>query len=62
MSAIDRAPSSACSRTGHVHTIATLPASVAAFHLAMGPDDHLYVTAPTLGPYDYVYKIDPSTG
>lgn len=45
-----------------VHTIATLPASVAAFHLAIGADDCVYVTAPTLGPYDYVYRIDPRSG
>lgn len=36
---------------------ATLPASVAAFHLAMGPDDCLYVTAPTLATHDPVYRI-----
>jgi sugar lactone lactonase YvrE len=46
---------------GGASSIATLPASVAAFHLAMGPDDHLYVTGPTLGPYDHVYKINPRT-
>lgn len=45
-----------------VKAIATLPASVAAFHLAMGPDDCVYVTGPTLGPYDNVYRIDPSDG
>lgn len=45
-----------------VTSIATLPASVAAYHLAIGPDDCVYVTAPTLGPYDYVYRIDPHTG
>lgn len=45
-----------------VTTLATLPASVAAFHLALGPDDGVYVTAPTLGPYDYVYRIDPDAG
>ena len=45
-----------------VTAIATLPASVAAFHLAIGPDDCVYVTAPTLGPYDYVYRIDPNAG
>jgi DNA-binding beta-propeller fold protein YncE len=38
---------------------ALLPPSVAAFHLAMSPDDVLYVTAPTLGAYDHVYRIDP---
>lgn len=42
-----------------VETYATLPASVAAFHLAMGPDDCLYVTAPTLATHDPVYRITP---
>jgi sugar lactone lactonase YvrE len=45
-----------------VNTIATLPASVAAFHLAVGPDDCVYVSAPTLGPYDHVYRLDPNSG
>lgn len=36
----------------------TLPPSVAAFHLAMSPDGELLVTAPTLGSYDRVYKVD----
>jgi sugar lactone lactonase YvrE len=45
-----------------VTAIATLPASVAAFHLAVGPDDCVYVSGPTLGPYDHVYRLDPSTG
>lgn len=40
-------------------TFATLPASVAAFHLAMGPDDALRVTAPTLSSYDSVFRIAP---
>lgn len=46
-------------RDAHVTPFATLPPSVAAFHLAMSPDDALYVTAPTLGPYDHVYRIGP---
>ena len=45
-----------------VTTVATLPASVAAFHLAVGPDDCVYVSAPTLGPYDHVYRLDPNSG
>jgi len=44
--------------TGRAMTFASLPASVAAFHLAMGPDGALYVTGPTLSPYDTVYRID----
>jgi sugar lactone lactonase YvrE len=45
---------------GRSHTLATLPASVAAFHLAMGPDGWLYVTGPTLATYDRVYRVDMS--
>ena len=43
---------------GHATAFATLPSSVAAFHLALGPDRALYVTGPTLSPYDAVYRID----
>jgi sugar lactone lactonase YvrE len=46
-------------RDGHVSVFATLPSSVAAFHLAFGPDGWLYVTAPTLSPRDPVYRISP---
>jgi sugar lactone lactonase YvrE len=42
-----------------VETYATLPASVAAFHLAYGPDDCLYVSAPTLATHDAIYRISP---
>lgn len=42
-----------------VDTFATLPSSVAAFHLAFGPDDCLYVTAPTLSTHDALYRISP---
>lgn len=42
---------------GRTETFATLAPSVAAFHLAFGPDGALYVTAPTLGPSDSVYRI-----
>jgi streptogramin lyase len=45
-------------RTGDASTFATLPASVAAFHLAFGPDDTLYVTGPTLSSYDSLYQVD----
>ena len=43
---------------GRVSSFASLPSSVAAFHLAIGPDDCLYVTGPTLASYDAVYRID----
>jgi sugar lactone lactonase YvrE len=47
-------------RQGRTTTLATLPPSIAAFHLAMGPDDGLYVTGPTLASYDRVYRVDMS--
>jgi sugar lactone lactonase YvrE len=45
--------------TGRARAFASLPSSVAAFHLAFGPDGNLYVTAPTLGTHDVVYRIPP---
>src|SRR6266849_1611195 len=45
--------------SGRARTFASLPASVAAFHLAVGPDRALYVAAPTLSSYDPLYRIDP---
>lgn len=45
-------------RAGQATTHASVPPSVAAFHLAFGPDEALYVTAPTLSPYDSVFKIE----
>jgi sugar lactone lactonase YvrE len=45
-------------RDGRASAYAALPPSVAAFHLAMSPEDELHVTAPTLGTYDPIYKID----
>jgi len=57
-------------RTGTVHRVsadgartevfATLPASVAAYHLAIGPDACLYVTGPTLATHDAVYRFEAS--
>ena len=47
------------SPTLRVDTFATLPPSVAAFHLTFGPDNCLYVTAPTLATHDPVYRITP---
>jgi sugar lactone lactonase YvrE len=45
-------------RDGKATPFATIPASVAAFHLAMSGEQELFVTAPTLNAYDYVYRID----
>ena len=46
-------------RGGRTQTFATLPSSVAAFHLAMSPDGVLYVSAPTLASYDSVRRVLP---
>jgi sugar lactone lactonase YvrE len=45
---------------GSATILASLPASVAAFHLAYGPDQYLYVTGPTLAPRDALYRVGPS--
>ena len=45
-------------RGGRTETFATVPSSVAAFHLAMSPDGLLYVAAPTLASYDSLFRID----
>jgi sugar lactone lactonase YvrE len=44
-------------RDGAATAFASLPASVAAFHLAIRPSGDLYVTAPTLDSYDPIYRI-----
>ena len=46
-------------KEGQPLMVATLPSSVAAFHLAMGPDGWIYVTAPTLTSYDRIYRVHP---
>jgi sugar lactone lactonase YvrE len=45
---------------GEASPFATLPPSVAAFHLAIARDGSLYVSVPTLAPYDAVYRVDPA--
>jgi sugar lactone lactonase YvrE len=55
----DRSGSILRVRDGRATMFASIPASVAAFHLAFGPDQWLYVTAPTLGARDSVYRISP---
>lgn len=44
---------------GEARTLASLPPSVAAYHLAAAPDGGLYVAGPTLAPRDSVYRITP---
>lgn len=46
--------------SGEIFVFATLEPSVAAYHMAFGPDEHLYVTGPTTSSFDCVYRISPS--
>ena len=43
---------------GRVIPFATLPPSVAAFHVALGPDEDVFVSGPTLSSRDAIYRID----
>lgn len=44
---------------GEGTTFATLEPSMAAYHMAFGPDGYLYVTGPTLSSFDAVMRISP---
>jgi sugar lactone lactonase YvrE len=41
-----------------IFVFATLEPSIAAYHLAFGPDNHLYVTGPTTSSFDAVHRIN----
>ena len=43
-----------------IFVFATLEPSIAAYHLAFGPDGYLYVTGPTTSSFDSVYRISHS--
>jgi sugar lactone lactonase YvrE len=45
--------------SGKAEAFATLPSSVAAFHLAIAPDGVIWASAPTLSTYDPIYKVAP---
>jgi sugar lactone lactonase YvrE len=45
------------SRQRQIYVFATLEASIAAYHLAFGPDDYLYVTGPTTSSFDSVHRV-----
>jgi DNA-binding beta-propeller fold protein YncE len=45
---------------GEEESWAQLEPSVSAYHLAVGPDDALYVTGPTVTSFDSVWRIDQS--
>lgn len=40
-----------------IFVFATLEPSIAAYHLAFGPDNYLYVTGPTTSSFDSIYRI-----
>jgi len=46
-------------RDRQIYVFATLEPSVAAYHLAFGPNGNLYVTGPTTSSNDCIYKVDP---
>jgi sugar lactone lactonase YvrE len=46
------------SRQRQIYVFATLESSIAAYHLAFGPDGYLYVTGPTTSSFDAVHRID----
>ncbi|HWR51963.1 MAG TPA: IPT/TIG domain-containing protein [Bryobacteraceae bacterium] len=48
------------SRDRQIYVFATLEESISAYHLAFGPDDHLYVTGPTTSSFDVLYRISPA--
>lgn len=45
------------SKSRQIYVFATLEPSIAAYHLAFGPEDYLYITGPTTSSFDSVYRI-----
>jgi sugar lactone lactonase YvrE len=45
------------SPTKGIFVFATLEPSIAAYHLAFGPDRYLYVTGPTTSSFDSIYRV-----
>jgi sugar lactone lactonase YvrE len=48
------------SRDRQIFVFATIEPSMAAFHLAFGPDGNLYLTGPTISSFDHVFRITPA--
>src|SRR5207253_5606295 len=40
-----------------IFVFATIEPSIAAYHLAFGPDGYLYVTGPTTSSFDCIYRV-----
>ncbi|MEP6962244.1 MAG: IPT/TIG domain-containing protein [Acidobacteriota bacterium] len=47
------------SRDRQIYVFATIERSIAAYHLAIGPDGFLYVTGPTTSSFDVVHRVSP---
>jgi hypothetical protein len=45
------------SRSRQIYVFATLEPSIAAYHLAFGPEGYLYVTGPTTSSFDAVHRV-----
>ncbi len=43
-----------------IFVFATIEPSMAAYHLAFGPDGNLYLTGPTISSFDHVFRISPA--
>lgn len=48
------------SRDRQIFVFTTLEPSMAAYHLAFGPERNLYVTSPTTSSFDHVYRVSPA--
>lgn len=48
------------SRDRQIYVFTTLEPSIAAYHLAFGAQDHLYVTGPTTSSFDSIYRVSPA--
>lgn len=47
------------SPTRQIYVFATVEPSIAAYHLAFGPDGYLYLTGPTTSSFDVVHRVSP---
>ncbi|MCC7496517.1 MAG: gluconolaconase [Bryobacterales bacterium] len=48
------------SRDRQIYVFATIEPSIAAYHLAFGPEGNLFVSGPTTSSFDVVHRVSPS--
>lgn len=48
------------SRSRQIYVFATIEPSLAAYHLAFGPEGYLYITGPTTSSFDVVHRVSPA--